>query len=217
MESNNSKGRRHPALGALLTSIRDKQVEYFSYSDNKTLTLSFISVIKKHILNGASNIGLKSEAVEKLSNNLSKSLQFCGMEVSYLEKSVLDLFLNDTSPTIAFNKDGCLAGKLSNEPMVVFDLREIINSTFPGLPVNIQDTGFNEKKEKFMGLIKNNRFHTIKLIKKKGTFDRVECEEKLPLDKRLIDIMKDADFQNIEIKQESGKAVYINRIVKTKL
>ena len=74
-----------------------------------------------------------------------------------------------------------------------------------------------QKESKALDIIQNKNYRSVKVIKRKGQLDRVECEEKMPIDKRVIDIMRDAAFQSISINQEDGKAVHINRVVKQKL
>ena len=102
----------------------------------------------------------------------------------------------------------------------VIHLSELIQETFPRiyqLAKELNLIAIEPKESKALDFIHNKNYHSVKVIKRKGQLDRVECEEKIPIDKRVIDIMRDAAFQSISINQEDGKAVHINRVVKQKL
>jgi hypothetical protein len=45
----------------------------------------------------------------------------------------------------------------------------------------------------------------------------LESIERISEQTRIIDILKDHNYQNIELKQANGKIVCLNRTVKTKL
>ena len=62
-----------------------------------------------------------------------------------------------------------------------------------------------------------NDFQTIKIVRRNGEIDRLEGTEKGSPGKRMIDILNQGDYQNIEVKQENGKVVCIHRTVKRKI
>lgn len=66
-------------------------------------------------------------------------------------------------------------------------------------------------------MIRNKRFLSIKLIIKNGEVDVIEGLERLQTGERIIDMLKQHDFQNLEIKQSNGKIVCVNRIFKKKI
>ena len=66
-------------------------------------------------------------------------------------------------------------------------------------------------------MIRNKRFLSIKLIIKNGEVDTIEGLERLHTGERIIDMLKQHDFQNLEIKQSNGKIVCVNRIYRKKV
>ena len=66
-------------------------------------------------------------------------------------------------------------------------------------------------------MIRNKRFLSIKLIIKNGEVDVIEGLERLQTGERIIDMLKQHDFQNLEIKQSNGKIVCVNRIFRKKI
>ncbi|WP_136468882.1 hypothetical protein [Flagellimonas onchidii] len=66
-------------------------------------------------------------------------------------------------------------------------------------------------------MIRSKRFVSIKLIIKNGEIDVIEGLERLDTGGRIIDMLKQHDFQNLEIKQSHGKIVCINRVFRKKV
>jgi hypothetical protein len=66
-------------------------------------------------------------------------------------------------------------------------------------------------------MIRNKRFLSIKLIIKNGEVDVIEGLERLDTGERIIDMLKQHDFQNLEIKQSNGRIVCVNRIFRKKV
>jgi hypothetical protein len=66
-------------------------------------------------------------------------------------------------------------------------------------------------------MIRNKRFISIKLIIKNGEVDVIEGLERMHTGERIIDLLKQHDFQNLEIKQSNGKIVCVNRIFRKKV
>lgn len=68
-----------------------------------------------------------------------------------------------------------------------------------------------------LDMIRNKRFLSIKLIIKNGEVDVIEGLERLQTGKRIVDMLKQHDFQNLEIKQSNGKIICVNRIYRKKV
>ena len=66
-------------------------------------------------------------------------------------------------------------------------------------------------------MIRKKRFLSIKLIIKNGEVDVIEGLERIDTGERIIDVLKQHDFQNLEIKQSHGKIVCVNRTKKKKI
>jgi hypothetical protein len=207
-------------LKEFLYYIREREVSYVSSSAADPVSLSLIDSIRESILKEAANVGLNNESLNVLDNYLQHKTEVFNDSISVLEKHVIDVLVGSNKCSISFNQAGEISNSINGQTLVSIDLREIINSTFPGLPVSTEKLKLftiKEQEQRVVDILREPSYHAIKVIKRGTALDRAECEEKLPINKRVIDIMKEAAFQNIEIKQESGKPVYMNRIIKTKL
>jgi hypothetical protein len=77
--------------------------------------------------------------------------------------------------------------------------------------------GLSSAEIQVLEMIRNKRFLSIKLIIKNGEVDVIEGLERLRTGERIIDMLKQHDFQNLEIKQSNGKIVCVNRIFRKKI
>lgn len=208
------------AILELLYYIRGKDLDCISLSSGDQVSLSFVDSVKAVLLKEAANVGLNNESIKILDNNLQQEISDIGGSINVLEKHIVDVLLEKGQGCVTFNLDGQLTSNLLGQTLITIDIKSILNSNFPDLPIALSNVRLEPIKNKELGVLnvlRNSSYHAIKIIKKDDNLDRVECEEKLPVNRRMIDVMKDAAFQNIEIKQQAGKPVNINRIIKTKL
>ncbi len=220
MKSNNSITANQAPLEQLLFCLRNKEVDCVLLYSDQNVSLSFINGICQAIRYQASELYLNQDAIQELSSSLNEQTSRNGISLSYLENRVLDVMIGEKSILIVFNKDGKLIDSLEGVGCLVIHLAELIKETFPGIhhwAKELNLIALEQKEVKVLNLIQEKNYHSVKIIKRKGQLDRVECEEKMPIDKKVIDIMRDAAFQSISINQEDGKAVHINRVVKQKL
>lgn len=205
-------------LNDFLTLIRGTPLDCVLLSNGEKEACSLKDAILHTILYKVEGLGLNESATYKLKRTLTVTESTS--EVSLLEQRIIDLLVLNQNPLLRINKHGELVESFSGEGTILFDLRQIINETFPGLPINFDADTLklvSRAEQKTLELLRNENFHSVKVIKRGGKLDRAESQQHVNTSKRVIDIMKDAEFQDIEIKQESGKAVHINRVVKTKL
>ncbi|MDC6390645.1 hypothetical protein PP182_18305 [Maribacter sp. PR1] len=78
-------------------------------------------------------------------------------------------------------------------------------------------SGLSHSEIQVLEMIRNKRFLSIKLTIKNGEVDIIEGLERLDTGERIIDILKQHDFQNLEIKQSHGKIVCVNRTFRKKV
>jgi len=78
-------------------------------------------------------------------------------------------------------------------------------------------TNLNENELTALQMIRDAKYHSITIVKREGKIEMVEGTERISEKTRIIDILKDHNYQNIEVKQANGKIVCLNRTVKTKL
>ncbi|GAK75680.1 hypothetical protein JCM19296_1272 [Nonlabens ulvanivorans] len=66
-------------------------------------------------------------------------------------------------------------------------------------------------------MTRNQKFQSLRIVKRDGRIDMIEGVERIEDRTKIVDILKQHDYQNIEIKQSDGRIVLINRTVKTKV
>jgi hypothetical protein len=220
MKSNNQMKFNQSPLEQLLFCLRNKEVDCVLLSSDKNVSLSLINGVHQAILFQAAEFNLNKTAIQELSFSLNEQVNRNSISLSYVESLVLDVLIDEKPVLVVFNKNGELIDGLHNVGCFVIHLAELMKLAFPGIYAWTKELNLiaaEQKETKALSFIQNRNYHSVKVIKRKGQLDRVECEEKMPINKKVIDIMRDAAFQNISINQEDGKAVHINRVVKQKL
>ena len=72
------------------------------------------------------------------------------------------------------------------------------------------------EEQQLIQMIRNNKFQSLKVIKKNGKIDMLEGVERIEKRMRIVDVLNQHDYQNIEIKQANGVIVSLKRTVRTK-
>ena len=80
-----------------------------------------------------------------------------------------------------------------------------------------QSSGLSSSEIQVLEMMRSKRFLSIKLIIKNGEIDVIEGLERIHTGKRIVDVLRQHDFQNIEIKQSNGKIVCVNRVFRKKI
>ena len=83
--------------------------------------------------------------------------------------------------------------------------------------IKLLTKGLSPSEIQVLEMIRNKKYISIKLIIKNGEVDAIEGLERLDTGERIIDVLKQHDFQNLEIKQSNGKIVCVNRIFRKKI
>ncbi|PIB27552.1 hypothetical protein BFP77_11730 [Maribacter sp. 4U21] len=81
----------------------------------------------------------------------------------------------------------------------------------------VELSGLTRSEIQVLEMIRNKRFLSIKLIIKNGEVDVIEGMERIHTGERIIDLLRQHDFQNLEIKQSNGRIVCVNRIFRKKV
>ena len=77
--------------------------------------------------------------------------------------------------------------------------------------------GLSKSEIQVLEMMRTGKYISIKLVVKNGEVDTIEGLERLDTRERIINVLKQHDFQNIEIKQSHGKIVCVNRIFRQKV
>lgn len=85
------------------------------------------------------------------------------------------------------------------------------------MPENNTQELLSAKEGVVLKMIRDSKYHSITVVKRDGKIEMLEGVERIEEKTRIIDVLKEHNYQNIELKQANGKIVCLNRTVKTKL
>ncbi|MFL0148015.1 hypothetical protein V2598_06745 [Tenacibaculum maritimum] len=85
------------------------------------------------------------------------------------------------------------------------------------MPENNTQELLSAKEGAVLKMIRDIKYHSITVVKRDGKIEMLEGVERIEEKTRIIDVLKEHNYQNIELKQANGKIVCLNRTVKTKL
>jgi len=193
---------------------------------------SMLESIWISIIEELRDMGYSKEKIKKVKDQLLISIDGISSRYPYLEFHLICSILYKRPYFILIDKDG-------NANIVGLDNYIAILQTenFPGHLVFSMETLFKKltlkidqskwtfteifklsKEElELLAFIKMNDFQTVKVVKRNGEIDRLEGVERIASEKKIVDILNDGDYQNIELKQVDGKVVCIHRTVKRKI
>lgn len=103
---------------------------------------------------------------------------------------------------------------------ISINLNRVIQDIFKGRNFDFypKATGFTltEDELNLINDVRKGNFESIRIRLKGGEIEMIEATESIDAQKRIVEILSDADFQNIEVKKKDGKIVSIKRTVKKK-
>jgi len=103
---------------------------------------------------------------------------------------------------------------------VVIYLNPILQRLMTGLPLDPKiedgDVKVTSDEAQLLSLIRSGSYEQIRIRLRDGAIKVLEAEERLSTE-RIVDILNDSDFQDVEIKRRDGKNVVIRRTLLTKL
>lgn len=209
----------------LLDDVRDGSKKWRRFSIIEAIWVSIVSELR--------DIGFNKERIKRVKQDLLSPNKDIESIYPYLEYHLIATILYKKPYYVVIDKDGG-ANILSLETYVewlgmgnmatghiVFllgSLYEKLLHKINSLKVEFAQFFKLTKEElELLSFIKQNDFQTIKITRKYGEIDRLEGIERIDREKRIVDILNEGDYQNIELKQEDGKIVCIHRTVKKKL
>ena len=193
---------------------------------------SMVEALWVSIIEELRDIGLEKDKIRKVKSELLVSIEGVDSRYPYLEFHLISSILYKRPYFILIDKEGNsnIVGLenyiaiLQTENLtghIVFSLETLFQKLI--LKIDQSKWTFTEifrlsKEElELLAFIRMNNFQTVKIVRRNGTIDRLEGVEKISSEKRIVDILNEGDYQNIELKQEDGRVVCIHRTVKRKL
>ncbi len=154
-----------------------------------------------------------------------------GEQIELINLAVVDIILNSNPIYIIIDEDGkaeILNGyavidkmqlnKLTNH--VILNLNQLIKLNIETLykePSLDEFKGLSKDELQVLLILRSENFESVKITKKGGEIDTIESTEIVSNGKRILNILKEHDYQDIEIKQARGKVVQIKRTIKERI
>lgn len=101
---------------------------------------------------------------------------------------------------------------------VSINLNNLIMDIFKGRDFYPKSVGYtlSEDELNLINDVRKGNYESIRIRMKDGEIELIEATESTNAQKRIIEILSEADFQDIEVKQRDGKIVSIKRTVQKK-
>lgn len=100
------------------------------------------------------------------------------------------------------------------------NLNKLLQNLFPGKDLKVKTKysfDLSTEEMELMLFVRTGNFDSITVKRKNGKIDFLEGKEQLDIDARVSNILKEQDYQSIEIKTVKGKVMCIQRTVKKKV
>ena len=193
---------------------------------------SMVEAVWVSIIEELREIGLEKEKIKKVKTQLLVSIEGVDSRYPYLEFHLICSILYKRPFFILIDKDGNsnivgldnYVAILQTENLsghIVFSLETLFQKLISKIDQSkwtfTEIFRLSKEELELLAFIKMNNFQTVKIVRRNGEIDRLEGVEKINSEKRIVDILNEGDYQNIELKQEDGKVVCIHRTVKRKL
>lgn len=102
---------------------------------------------------------------------------------------------------------------------IYLNFSEIIKEVFkfPELRTDYERLwGLSKAELELLHLIKTNNYSSIEVVMGRSAIQRIEASQDVEPETRIIDLIKENKFQEINVKQKDGKIVSIKRTILTK-
>lgn len=199
-------------------------------TENNWLKLSLVDIVWIKIVAKLRSFGVALEKIKTIKDNI-----FFFASDNKEQTYFLDLFilfaLWKRSVGLVVLEDG--RSFLCNEQYFQFNtkirwhiksylyisLNEIVQAVFPKAQLDFVepiDIGLSGKEIQLLDHIKNGNYEKVTVRLNNGDIVLFEGKEQINTKSRIIDILKTADYQNIELKAAKGKVINIIRTEKKK-
>jgi DNA-binding transcriptional MerR regulator len=208
----------------LIPSRRDSNKQWRKFSIMDMIWLDIIEDLRA--------FGFSIENIRKVKEQLHVSYKSTDATYPLLEFFVFTIISNYNPVFLRIDANGKLKILLQrglNENMkneengkcILLILNDYVKEKLPDLyvtPCYINLCDIDDDESSLIETIRAKIFQSIKVKMRGGKIDMIEGTEKIVTkNKRIVDLLKDEDYQNIQLKQENGKVVCINRTIKRKI
>ena len=210
--------------------------EHYSAVENSSTILSVFLTFLSAFLGLLGALGVdrkvqKRESIKKVKENLVRAetdsaSSFPFLEVHfvlafYFKEPCYLLVFPDGEALLAIHSEYDLSDRIGTiGSHIKINFNQLIQRIYPNRdlkPNYKKSIELSPEEMELMLFVRTGNFETITVKRKDGKIDFIEATETLSADARLTEILKEQDYQNIEIKTAEGKTVCVKRTIKKKL
>lgn len=194
---------------------------------------SLIDIVWLNIITELRGFGYPIEKIKQVKQSLIEPLEDYKdkHEIPILEESVA-LALIKKTPTflLVFENGEALTAtfeemNISRELRAIgnhiqININDILQRLYPNKdlkPVYKSTVNLNSGEMELMFMVRTGNYTEISVKKKNGKIELIEATEQIKADEKIFKILKEQSYQDIELKQQGGKVVFIKRKIKKKI
>ena len=207
----------------LISDIRPSGKGWRKYSLIDRVWLEVIVELRK--------FGYPLERIKQVKENLERSETETSSSMPLLETHfALAFFPKEPCYLLVFPNGEVLLAILSEynlsdeigliESHIKINLNRLIQKIFPNMdlkPKYKSSLELSPEEIELMFFVRMGNYESITVKRRDGKIDYIEATETLSADARLTEIIKEQDYQDIEIKTAEGKTVCVKRTIKKKV
>lgn len=182
-------------------------------------------IVWQHIVMSLRNFGFPNEKIRKVKKHIfegkTKAMLDYYTVIALNKKTVFVVVLDDGDADILDYREIKIVeglGGLDKDHLRI-SLNEIVQK-FTNVkisPSHSFDVLLNEKELDIIRTIRKGDYDAVTVKFKDGKIDRLEETKDINIEEKITDILRENEFQNIEIKRKNGNIVSVKSTVKRKL
>jgi DNA-binding transcriptional MerR regulator len=212
--------------------VKNGLLDDFRGDLNKKRRFSIIEIIWVGIINELREFGLSKEKIKLVKEELLRPIKGIDLPYPSFEFFLISVVLYQRPYFLLIDKDGNSNVLGYDNYLVMLQSKELVDHIVISLGIQFRNllskvdsskAQFNElfklseEELELLAFIKNNDYEQVTVKIKDEKFDLLEGTERVAVERRIVDILNDGAYQRIELQQERGSIVYVNRTIRKKL
>lgn len=223
-------GQNHRVLN---NWVKQGIIEDERSDQEKWRRFSLIDIVWLSIVDDYRSFGMGLPTIKEVYDHIvakkAHRLEVASKLLSQLEIAVLQIFFDrglkfmvtDSHGQAEILSEADLKTKLTDGNInnhIILCLNRSINENFKEIAFapKLDKDNLTKEERDLLGIIRNGNFLSIKARLKDGQITMIEGVERMANKKRIIEILQEGTFQDIELRQENGKVVSVHRTLKKK-
>lgn len=198
---------------------------------NDWLKLNIVDIVWVRIITKLRNFGLNIQAIDKIRKHIfyfssenNKPVYLLDIYILFaFEKKPVGILINEKFEAVL-----CFDSQLQDikkfeqllSSHIFISLNEIVMSLFTKKnlkPIyNINSIHLNSEEKELLSHLRSGAYEEVKVRLKNGQIVLFEGKKKQDIKTKIIDLIKQSDFQDIEIKLADGKIIKVTQTEKKK-